>query len=153
MLFDCRDGNIDLILTKSISRFARNTVTLLETVRELKTLEVAIYFEEQKWRIRKFFEEGRPWNCTILGYRYKSGQFMIIPEEADIVRAIFSRYLSGAGASAITKELNEDAVSTRLGYQLHRSTIVKILKNYAYTGNLILQKTYGNNQGPRRYFH
>ena len=38
---------IDLVLTKSISRFARNTVTLLETVRELKLLGVDVYFEEQ----------------------------------------------------------------------------------------------------------
>ena len=36
MIADCRDGQIDRILVKSISRFARNTVTLLETVRELK---------------------------------------------------------------------------------------------------------------------
>ena len=35
------------MLTKSVSRFARNTVTLLETVRELKELGVAVYFEEQ----------------------------------------------------------------------------------------------------------
>ena len=36
-----------MILTKSISRFARNTVTLLETVRELKVLGVDVFFEEQ----------------------------------------------------------------------------------------------------------
>ena len=36
-----------MIITKSISRFARNTVTLLETVRELKALGVDVYFEEQ----------------------------------------------------------------------------------------------------------
>ena len=36
MLTDCRSGKIDHILSKSISRFARNTVTLLETVRELQ---------------------------------------------------------------------------------------------------------------------
>ena len=47
MLKDCRDGKIDRILCKSISRFARNTVTLLETVRELKGLGVSVYFEEQ----------------------------------------------------------------------------------------------------------
>ena len=47
MLADCRNNRIDLILTKSISRFARNTVTLLETVRELKALGVDVYFEEQ----------------------------------------------------------------------------------------------------------
>lgn len=47
MLADCRNGKIDMVITKSISRFARNTVTLLETVRELKNLGVGIYFEEQ----------------------------------------------------------------------------------------------------------
>ncbi|MBQ2955593.1 MAG: recombinase family protein, partial [Clostridia bacterium] len=48
MLKDCRDGKIDRILCKSISRFARNTVVLLETVRELKGLGISVYFEEQK---------------------------------------------------------------------------------------------------------
>ena len=47
LLNDCRAGKIDLIITKSISRFARNTVTLLETVRELKLLGINVYFEEQ----------------------------------------------------------------------------------------------------------
>lgn len=47
LLNDCRDGKIDLVITKSISRFARNTVTLLKTVRELKELGVDLYFEEQ----------------------------------------------------------------------------------------------------------
>lgn len=47
MLADCRAGKLDMVITKSISRFARNTVTLLETVRELKKLGVDVYFEEQ----------------------------------------------------------------------------------------------------------
>lgn len=47
MLEDCRAGKIDRIITKSISRFARNTLTLLNTVRELKELGVDVYFEEQ----------------------------------------------------------------------------------------------------------
>ena len=47
MLTDCRNGQVDLVITKSISRFARNTVTLLETVRELKALGVDVFFEEQ----------------------------------------------------------------------------------------------------------
>ena len=47
MLEDCKQGKINMIITKSISRFARNTVTLLETVRSLKDLGVAVFFEEQ----------------------------------------------------------------------------------------------------------
>jgi len=47
MIDDALAGNIDLIITKSITRFARNTVTLLETVRKLKANNVEVYFEEQ----------------------------------------------------------------------------------------------------------
>lgn len=47
MLEDCRNGKIDMIITKSISRFARNTVTLLSTVRELKELGVDVWFEKE----------------------------------------------------------------------------------------------------------
>ena len=47
MLEDCRAGKIDMILTKSISRFARNTVTMLEVVRELKELNVNVWFEKE----------------------------------------------------------------------------------------------------------
>lgn len=47
MIDDCRDGKIDMIITKSISRFARNTALLLATIRELKALHVDVYFEEQ----------------------------------------------------------------------------------------------------------
>lgn len=42
-----RNGGVDLILTKSISRFARNTVDLLQAVRELKSLGVAVRFERE----------------------------------------------------------------------------------------------------------
>jgi len=47
LLADCKVGKIDLIITKSISRFARNTVTTLETVRELNSMGIGVFFEEQ----------------------------------------------------------------------------------------------------------
>ena len=47
MLEDCEAGEIDIILTKSISRFARNTVDLLETVRHLKELGIEVRFEKE----------------------------------------------------------------------------------------------------------
>lgn len=97
LLQDCKAGKVDMVITKSISRFARNTVTLLETVRELKLIGVDVYFEEQnihsisadgelmlsilasyaqeeslsasenqKWRIKRNFENGMPWNGNLL---------------------------------------------------------------------------------------
>lgn len=47
MVKDALDGKIDLIITKSVSRFARNTVDSLTTVRELKDAEVEVYFEKE----------------------------------------------------------------------------------------------------------
>jgi DNA invertase Pin-like site-specific DNA recombinase len=47
LLDDCRAGRVERVITKSISRFARNTVTLLETIRELKDLGIGVWFEEQ----------------------------------------------------------------------------------------------------------
>ena len=173
LLEDCRAGKIQLIITKSISRFARNTVTLLATVRELKALGVDVFFEEQhihtlsadgelmitilasyaqeesfsasenqKWRIRKNFQEGKPWDATILGYRYKDGKYEIEPGEAAIVRKIYDLYLAGRGLQAITNMLNEEGAATRFGKTWHISSVRHILMNPTYTGDLLLQKTF-----------
>lgn len=56
MIEDAVAGNIDLIITKSVSRFARNTLDLLRIVRHLKQMGVAVWFEEQN--INSLTEEG-----------------------------------------------------------------------------------------------
>lgn len=173
MLKKCRNHEIDMIITKSISRFARNTVTLLEAVRELKLLGVDVFFEKEnlhstsgdgelmltilasfaqeesksasdniKWRIQTNFKEGMPWNATLLGYRYENGVLIIVPNEAEIVKFIFESYLDGAGCQKIANELNAMGKITRKGCTWHKNSVMKILCNYTYTGNLILQTTY-----------
>ena len=56
LIADCEAGKIDIVLTKSISRFARNTVDLLATVRHLKELGVEVRFEREK--INTFTGDG-----------------------------------------------------------------------------------------------
>ena len=56
LIADCEAGKIDIILTKSISRFARNTVDLLETVRHLKGLGVEVRFEKEN--VNTFTADG-----------------------------------------------------------------------------------------------
>ncbi len=176
LLADCKSGKVNHIITKSVSRFARNTVTLLETVRELKNMGISVYFEEQnintmtadgelmltilasyaqaeslsasenqKWRVRQNFEKGKPWRGYMLGYRYKDGEYVIVPEEAEIVKKIYIDFLSGKGIEAIMKSLNESGVLTQQGFTWHRSAIMRILRNYTYTGNLLLQTKYREN--------
>ena len=47
MIQDCMDGKIDMIITKSISRFARNTLDCLDYVRRLKEKGIAVFFEKE----------------------------------------------------------------------------------------------------------
>ena len=47
LIKDCKDGKIDRVITKTISRFARNTLTLLTVARDLRRMGIGIYFEEQ----------------------------------------------------------------------------------------------------------
>lgn len=47
LIADALEGKIDLVLTKSLSRFARNTVDSLTNIRKLKAAGVAIYFEKE----------------------------------------------------------------------------------------------------------
>lgn len=182
MLAECRAGNLDLIITKSISRFARNTVTLLETVRELKDLGVDVLFEEQnihslssdgelmlsilasyaqeeslsasenqKWRIRKDFEQGKVSSLQMLGYkRNHDGVLEIIPDEAEIVKLIFNSYLSGMGKLAIANMLNEMHISTKFDNEWTAESVRRILTNEKYCGELILQKFYSENHLTKR---
>lgn len=66
LIADCRTGLIDRVITKSISRFARNTVTLLATVRELKELGIGVWFEEQN--IDSLLGEGELMMTIIAGF-------------------------------------------------------------------------------------
>lgn len=58
MLEECEKGRIDLILTKSITRFARNTVDTISTVRHLKEIGVSVYFEKERLNTMTEESEG-----------------------------------------------------------------------------------------------
>jgi len=47
MMKDCEDGRIDMVITRSVTRFARNTVDSIQAIRRLKELGIAVYFEKE----------------------------------------------------------------------------------------------------------
>ena len=185
LISECRSGNIDLIITKSISRFARNTVTLLETVRELKLIGIDVFFEEQnihtisadgelmmtvlasyaqaeslsasenqKWRIRKAFENGEIVNLRFLfGYRINGAKIEIDPAQADIVREVFERAVNGESFTAIAKDLNNRSITRCLGGKWNSQRIRDLLSNEKYLGNALLQKKYRNNHLEKKLIH
>ena len=114
-----------MIITKSISRFARNTVDSLIHIRKLKEKNIAVYFEKEnintldssgellitilssqaqeesrnisenvRWGLKRKYETGETLVSRLLGYkRNKNGQLEIIPEEAEIVKFIFTEFM------------------------------------------------------------
>ncbi|MDD3069447.1 MAG: recombinase family protein [Bacilli bacterium] len=182
MIADAEEGKIDLIITKSISRFARNTVDCLETVRKLKSLPkpVGVYFEKEnidsldgkseliltilsslaqdesrsiseniKWSFQKLYEQGYvncP-TCRLLGYdtviNHTTGEKKIViePVGASVVKMIYDEFLSGKGYSEIAHHMEKLGAITGSGAKRWSAmTIVRILENEKYTGDVITQK-------------
>lgn len=177
MIQYCRQGKVDLVLTKSISRFARNTLDCLYYVRLLQGLQIPIIFEGEnidtskmdgefllamlgansqaeseatssriKWGVRAAFREGKVrysykhW----LGYqRGEDGSPRIIPDEAAVVRRIYTDYLAGQSLRSIKAALEKEGIPTKAGSANWSINGIRgILTNEKYTGDVLLQKTY-----------
>ncbi len=177
MVQDALDGKIDLIVTKSVSRFARNTVDSLTTVRKLKEKGVEIYFEKENiwtldskgellitimsslaqeesrsisenctWGQRKRFADGKvtvPFK-RFLGYdRGPDGNLVLNPNEAVIVRHIYSMFLQGMSPYGIAAHLTADGIKSPGGKDKWNAGAVRsILTNEKYKGDALLQKSY-----------
>ena len=142
MMEDAKKHKVDLILTREVSRFARNTVDTLQYTRMLKEHGVEVYFindgiktfgqdESCKTFIRvksgqqTAMDNGVYYgNGNILGYdRYeellpdktKLVEFHINPEQAKTVRLIFDMYLDGCGLVKIKDELERRGYKTSQG--------------------------------------
>ncbi len=178
MMADARAGKIDLILCKSISRFARNTRDFLQATRELKSLNVDVYFDNEhmdmldarneiiftilssiaqeeshhtsenvRWTFEKLMREGRPFVNTkrFLGYDKNEDktQLVINEEEAKTIRYIYNLYDGGMGCNKIAQKLAKEGYKTAAGNTTwYTSTVIGILKNEKYAGDLFLQKTF-----------
>ena len=180
MIAEACAGKIDLIITKSVSRFARNTVDSLTNIRKLKEHGTEVYFEKEgiwtfdpsveilltvlsslsqeesrsisenvTWGKRKAMQDGHislPWS-SFLGYeKGEDGLPKTVPEEAEIVRLIFSLFMNGGTYCSIAKELTKRGIKTPKGKDRWQSvTVSNILTNETYRGSKRLQKTFCTN--------
>jgi len=177
MIKDALDGKIDLIITKSVSRFARNTVDSLTAVRKLKAANIEIYFEKENiwtfdakgellitimsslaqeesrsisenvtWGWRKRIADGKVSMSygQFLGYeKGADGTPQVVPEEAEIVRLIYTMFLQGKTPTAIAKHLTAQGIPTPGGKENWQCNVVEsILTNEKYKGDALLQKTF-----------
>ena len=173
----CKQGKADMIITKSISRFARNTEDCLHYTRLLKQHNVDVYFEEQKIHST---QPGAEFYITIYGsiaqsesenisanvkwgkaqsakqgkvaFKYKNflgykrgedGKPVIDIEQADVIKFIYDRFLSGDSLIEIAKKLEALKILSPGGKQKWQCTTVRsILSNERYKGDAIINKTY-----------
>lgn len=174
MIADAKLGKFDLILTKEITRFARNTLDSIQYTRELKAIGVGVIFcldnintletdgevrltimaslaqdesrrtsERVKWGQRRRMEQGVVFGRDLLGYDVRDGKMSINPEGAKVVRYIFEEYLSGNGCNTIAKQLQRKGIKTLAGNSnWSNTTILKILRNEKYCGDLVQCKTW-----------
>ena len=165
MIKVCKKGKIDLILTKSISRFARNTVDCLHYTRLLKNWGVAVFFEEQNINT---LQEDSEFLITIHGafaqqeietlsanvtwgvqqsmrYGYRRGaddKPEIVPEQAEVVKEIYARYLAGASLRMIQDWLIKNEIPNGKETAWTHAAIKGILTSEKYCGDVLMQKTY-----------
>lgn len=176
MMEDAKAGRFDLIVTREVSRFARNTVDTLQETRKLKNIGVEVYFVEDN--IWTFNDEDGELKLTIMAtlaqneskktsQRVKAGQMIsfqngvfygsgnilgydkvgkdliINEEQAEIVRFIYSEYLSGKGTVKIADELTVREAVTSTGLKnWSASYISRILRNPFYSGTIVYRKSY-----------
>ena len=176
MIKACKKGKIDLILTKSISRFSRNTVDCLHYIRLLKSWGVAVFFEKENintlqsdgeflitlhgafaqqevesisanvtWGIQQSMREGKTRIQYKKLYGYRRGtdnKPEIIPEQAEVVKEIYARYLAGASLRMIQNWLIKSEIPNGKETAWTHSSIKGILSNEKYCGDVLMQKTY-----------
>lgn len=178
MIADAREGKIDLILTKEVTRFARNTVDTLKYTRELKDIDVRVIFlidsidtfdpdgefrltimaslaqeesrktsERVKWGISQQMKKGFVYSPSLLGYDVQKGVISINKPEAEIVQRIFHDFAyENKTAHRIARELTEQGVMpVKRMKSWSSTTILRILRNEKYVGDLIQRKTYVKN--------
>lgn len=177
MIRQCKQKKIDLILTKSIQRFARNTLDCINYTRILRQLGIGVLFEKEninslppdsEFMITMYGAMAQSESESISGnirrgkqmhakvgtlkipchwlYGYKKDaddKFCIIPEQAEVVRELYRRYLAGASLRGLKNWLEANQVKTVLGTDEWSISVIKgILTNEKYCGDVLLQKTF-----------
>ena len=161
MIEDAQAHKFDLVLTKSFTRFARNTVDSINTMRMFSSLgieqkgEVMITMfsafaqeelrnlsENVTWGYQKSFDRGEVLVTNLLGYESKDKVITVIEEEARIARLIYCLFLQGFTIHQIKTELESRNLKTKRGKSnWSEGVIINILKNEKYSGNSLCQKT------------
>ena len=139
---------------ENINTQSMNGELFLSILSSLAQSESASISKNEKWSIQKRFEQGTYVIASPpYGYKNVDRRMVIVPEEAEVVRFVFSQYIAGCGTFQISKMLTEKGVSPRYSSRWNDSVINNMLHNEKYVGDVLFQKTYSDEQFKRRINH
>ena len=175
MIADALDGKIDMIICKSVPRFARCVVDILNIIEQLNQKGIPILFEMErlnslddkqatrtqilihaanaedysqslsesvKWGIRRQIERGNYPFSRCYGYNVEKKKVTINKEEAEVVKFIYKSFLAGDSYRQIARKLEERKILSPMGKEKwYACTVIDILANVRYKGDLHLQRT------------
>ncbi len=179
MLARARYGDIDIIITKEVSRFSRNVQHLLDIVEDLRSRGVYVWFlsddiytenidyrekitqiatnaEQESLRTSrrvKWGQRQQMLNGVVFGRKEMYGyqivrngrcqEFVIIEDEAEVVRNIFEWFAAGDGTCTIARRLEQQGKKTKRYKNGWTNTVIlRILRNEKYVGDLLQGKTF-----------
>lgn len=115
-------------------------LTIFSSLAESESISIS---ENEKWSIEKRFQNGTyVVACPPYGYKNEDGLMVINEDEVDVVRYIFSACLTGKGGHLIARDLNDKGISTRKKREWSSGTVLSILRNEKYKGDVLFQKTF-----------
>ena len=126
MLQECRDGKLDIIITKSVSRFGRNTLDCLVCIRELKSLGIDVYFEKEN--IHTLHSEGEVLITLLLAF----SQSEIETQSSNVSWGIRKKFEKG--------HVQSIASSKFLGYTKKADGYLEIIEEQAVLVRRIFQE-------------
>jgi len=132
--------------------FATDRINTLEAESEMLLSYIAAQSQEESrrtsarvvWGQTRQMEKGVVFGQSLLGYDVKDGRITVNPEGAEIVRLIFHKYaVEQASTSEIARYLTQERYRTYRGSTKWKSnTVIKLLNNEKYVGDLVQKKTY-----------
>ena len=104
---------------------------MIEAMDEYYSINLA---EEVKRGMTEKAKRGGVLSIAGYGYKVENGKYVIVPEEAEIIRKVFNDYANGKGFLSIAKSLNAMGIRTHRGNQIENRTIEYWLNNPVYIG-------------------
>ena len=104
---------------------------IIEAMDEFYSINLA---EEVKRGMTEKAKRGGVLSIPGFGYKVENGEYIVVPEEAEIIRKVFNDYVNGKGLLTIAKELNAMGVRTHRGNKIENRTVEYWLNNPVYIG-------------------